>query len=254
MNSLPPRVQNRRPPPRGFHGHVLADLGRGIVAGTYPENSLLPRDMELQQLYGVSRTVLREALKTLAAKGLIQPRAAIGTRVLAREGWNMFDADVLQWHVEAGAVDSAFLFSLQEMRLALEPEAAALACIRRSDEQVAELYRCVDLMGGTTLSGDEFVQHDLSFHIVVAEASGNPFMRAISGLIELALVETFTVSSPSIKTERHRVSVARHRAVAAAIEQRKPEEARAAMRAVIWEGIDRVSEVTGKQPPQTRPA
>ena len=87
---------------RTHHGHVMRDLGLKIISGAYPENSILPGDAELLERFGVSRTVLREALKTLAAKGLIQPKAKIGTRVLERSHWNLFDPDILVWHFEAG--------------------------------------------------------------------------------------------------------------------------------------------------------
>ncbi|WP_353645293.1 FadR/GntR family transcriptional regulator [Mesorhizobium sp. WSM2239] len=249
MITIQPGI-SRTLPPKGFHGHVMADLGRGIVSGAFPESSILPRDAELQHRYGVSRTVLREALKTLAAKGLIMPKAKIGTRVMPRDNWNLFDPDILQWHADTGAVDAKFLFSLQEMRLALEPEAAALAAMRRTDEQVTELYRCVDRMGDPAVTGDDFVEYDLRLHIAIAEASQNPFMRAISGLIEVALATTFAVSSPIPNTERHKLTVERHRAIVSAIEGRDQAAARAAMRQVIQEGIDRVADVTGNLPPE----
>lgn len=249
MNALQ-RGISRTLPPKGFHGHVMGDLGRRIVRGEFPEQSILPRDAELQERYGVSRTVLREALKTLAAKGLIQPKAKIGTRVLARSGWNLFDPDILQWHADTGAVNADFLFNLQEMRLALEPEAAALAARRRSDAQVGDLYKWIERMGAPGVTGDDFVQSDLRLHIGIADASANPFMRAVSSLIEVALATTFTVSSPIPNTEQHRLNVARHRAIVEAIEKRNPDEARDAMRRVIQEGIDRVASATGMPPPE----
>jgi DNA-binding FadR family transcriptional regulator len=227
--------------PKGFHGAVIGDLGKGIVAGVFPENSILPGDAELQLRYGVSRTVLREALKTLAAKGLIQPKAKIGTRVLPRDSWNLFDPDILQWHADAGVVDAKFLFSLQEMRLALEPEAAALASLRHTDEQVAELYKWIDRMAAEGVTGADFVQADLRLHLAIADASSNPFMRAVSSLTEVALATTFTISSPIPNTEGHKQSVARHRAIVDAIARRDSEAARTAMRIVIQEGVDRVA-------------
>ena len=248
MNSIQSGITGTLPA-KGFHGHVMGDLGRSIVGGVYAENSILPRDGELQQYYGVSRTVMREALKTLAAKGMVQPKAKIGTRVLSRQSWNLFDPDILQWHAAVGAVDAKFLFSLSEMRLALEPEAAALAALRRSDDQVVEIYSWVDKMGEPTVSGQDFVDYDLRFHVTVAEASQNPFMRSISALIEVALAATFRVSSPIPNTKQHKLTVQRHRAIAEAIEMGNSEAARQAMRKVIQEGVDRVSEVTGKQPP-----
>ncbi|PWV92130.1 GntR family transcriptional regulator [Phyllobacterium myrsinacearum] len=229
---------------RTHHGHVMRDLGLRIVNGSYPENSILPGDAELLERFGVSRTVLREALKTLAAKGLIQPKAKIGTRVLERSNWNLFDPDILVWHFEAGA-SAAFLSSIVEMRLALEPEAAGLAALRRTEAQLAKLYEWVEEMGSTRESPAHFVHSDLQFHIAIAEASGNPFMRSISALIEVALVTTFTISSPIPNTERHMHSVARHRAIADAIRDRDVAAAKEAMRGVIQDGAERVLAASG---------
>jgi DNA-binding FadR family transcriptional regulator len=224
---------------RTHHGHVMRDLGLKIISGAYPENSILPGDAELLERFGVSRTVLREALKTLAAKGLIQPKAKIGTRVLERSRWNLFDPDILVWHFEAGA-SAQFLSSIVEMRLALEPEAAGLAALRRTDAQLEKLYHWVEKMGSAHESAQDFVYSDLQFHIAIADASGNPFMRSISALIEVALVTTFTISSPIPNSESHIISVARHAAIADAIKVGDVEAAKEAMRVVIREGADRV--------------
>src|SRR5690606_34269826 len=154
----------------------LWELGFAIVSGRYPQGSILPSDSELLERFGVSRTVLREALKTLAAKGLIEARARIGTRVLPRGRWNLFDADVLAWHFELGP-DIAFLRSLAEVRIGIEIEAAALAAERASPEQAETMIACVDRMAGAENPAD-FARHDLEFHRAVAEASGNPFMAS----------------------------------------------------------------------------
>src|SRR5688572_22937083 len=98
---------------RTNHAHIVDSLGRDIVSGAVPSGETLPGDSELMARFGVSRTVLREALKTLAAKGLIVPRARIGTRVTSRESWSLFDPDILNWHFEAG-IDEAFLVHLSE--------------------------------------------------------------------------------------------------------------------------------------------
>ncbi|WP_323748386.1 MULTISPECIES: FadR/GntR family transcriptional regulator [unclassified Phyllobacterium] len=228
----------------------MRDLGLKIVSGAYPENSILPGDTELLQRFGVSRTVLREALKTLAAKGLIQPKAKIGTRVLHRSQWNLFDPDILVWHFEAGA-SAEFLASIVEMRLALEPEAAGLAAIRRTDAQLATLFGWVEKMREARESAADFVHSDLQFHIAIAEASGNPFMRSISALIEVALVTTFTISSPIPNSESHVRSVERHAAIAKAIAAGDVEQAKEAMRVVINEGAERVL-VAGKSKAASR--
>ncbi|MRG58069.1 FCD domain-containing protein [Phyllobacterium sp. SYP-B3895] len=224
---------------RTHHGHVMRDLGLKIISGAYPENTILPGDAELLDRFGVSRTVLREALKTLAAKGLIQPKAKIGTRVRERSQWNLFDPDILVWHFEAGA-SAHFLSSIVEMRLALEPEAAGLAALHRTEDQLETLYHWVGKMGSASESAADFVYSDLQFHIAIAEASGNPFMRSISALIEVALVTTFTISSPIPNSESHVRSVARHAAIADAIKAGDAEAAKEAMRVVIREGAERV--------------
>src|SRR5690606_33133559 len=87
---------------RSHTAHVVRELGMDIVSGAYTEQSILPGDADLMQRFGVSRTVLREALRARAAKGLIQPKARIGTRVRDKANWNLFDPDVLIWHAEAG--------------------------------------------------------------------------------------------------------------------------------------------------------
>ena len=106
---------------RSAHDVVAQGIGRGILEGEFPIGSILPRDAELMERYSVSRTSLREALKTLAAKGLIEAKTKVGTTVLGRKtGWNMFDPDILAWQIGLG-VDRQFLASLFEIRQALEP-------------------------------------------------------------------------------------------------------------------------------------
>ncbi|MBE7184775.1 MAG: FadR family transcriptional regulator [Methylobacterium mesophilicum] len=227
----------------------MHDLGRDIVGGRYPETANLPGDTELMERFGVSRTVLREALKTLSAKGLIQAKAKIGTRVRERRFWNLFDPDILAWHVETGA-DTAFLSNLSEMRMALEPEAAALAARHRTDAQAQALFFWVERMEEARADVSLFVEADLRFHIAVAEASTNPFMRSISALIEVALAITFAISSPLPDTWRHDRTVRRHRDIAEAIRRGDEEGARKAMRVVIDDGGERVAAVMGREPPR----
>jgi DNA-binding FadR family transcriptional regulator len=223
-------------PVRSHTAHVVREIGVGIVSGSYPQNSILPGDAELMERFGVSRTVLREALRTLAGKGLIQPKARIGTRVRDKASWNLFDPDVLVWHARSG-FDPAFLEYLSEMRMALEPEAAVLAAARRTPLQLQHIYGWVEKMGTEGVTPAEFVDADLNFHLSVAAAAGNPFLRSISTLIEVALVELLTISSPMEDPVRHARSVGRHRAIADAIARRDSEAARLAMKAVVEEGI-----------------
>jgi len=230
---------------RNLHSDVLWDMGFAIVSGQYAEGSILPPDTELLERFRVSRTVLREALKTLAAKGLIEARARIGTRVLPRNRWNLFDADVLAWHFELGP-DVQFLQSLAEVRIGIEIEAAALAAERRSQEQAEHLLAAVDRMEAAR-TPEDFARHDLEFHKAVADASGNPFMASISALVEMALTAAFTISSPVSDKAALADTVGVHRRIAQAIGDKQPESARQAMREAIAQGFDRAA---GRMEPQ----
>ncbi|MCD7058945.1 FadR/GntR family transcriptional regulator [Pelagibacterium xiamenense] len=230
--------------PRNFHSQVIWALGTAIVQGDYPEGGILPGDTELTEQFGVSRTVLREALKTLSAKGLIEARARVGTRVLPRARWNMFDPDLLAWHLETG-LDINFVHHLAEVRMAVEPEAAALAAERRSGEHVEALMSWLGQMERTGQSAEEFAQNDLEFHKVVADASGNPFMVSLSAVVEVALTAAFKVSSPVEGGEAFDRAVGLHRDIAEAIADRRPDDAREAMRHAIRSGVDRASQALG---------
>ena len=226
------------PPARSHTARVVDDLGLAIVSGRQQPGSLLPGDSELIERYGVSRTVLREALKTLSAKGLLQAKARIGTRVRPRDSWNLFDPDVLIWHARLGFTPE-FLKHLGEMRLALEPEAAALAAQRTTPEQLSAIWSFVDRMGVPEIPPQDFVQADLGLHLAIAEAANNPFFQSISTLIEVALVAMLTVSSPAENKTELAQSVRQHRAIVEAIAAHDVGKARATMQAVVQQGIDR---------------
>ncbi|MGY4297032.1 DNA-binding FadR family transcriptional regulator/predicted dehydrogenase [Bradyrhizobium sp. i1.4.4] len=165
-------------------------IGVDIIAGRYAEGTRLPGDAEMIAMFGVSRPVLRESVKTLVAKGLLTTKARVGTVVRERAAWNMFDADVLAWHLDAG-IDKRFLNDLAEIRLAVEPRAAMLAAAQRSEDDLAELRRCMDRMRFEASDSVGFADADLALHVAVARASGNLFMRSIGHVIEAALRASF---------------------------------------------------------------
>ena len=224
---------------RTSHSQVVDELGRAIIGGDYPVGATLPGDIELALRFKVSRTVLREAMKTLAAKGLIVPRARIGTRVTPRNQWNLFDSDVLTWHFQVG-VDAEFLTHLSQIRLAFEPFAARLAAENATDDDVKLLYRLATEMGSTDHTPETLALADLKFHLGIAEASRNPFMRTVGSLIEAALVGVFKLSSPPLGDSRTAEISASHRLIVDAIAARDAEAAAQAMQAVIVTGRDRV--------------
>jgi DNA-binding FadR family transcriptional regulator len=224
---------------RSNHGHVVAELGRGIVSGKIRENSILPGDAELTARFGVSRTVLREAMKTLAAKRLVEAKAKVGTRVLDRAMWNFFDTDVLGWRVEAG-LDFEFIEHLAEMRMALEPAAAAAAATRATSDDIVALYAIAARFDDLSHTPETIAKVDLEFHVAIARMSGNPFMRSASALIEAALAISFQLSSPAASPEKIDEVATNHLKIAHAIASRDPQKATAAMRHVITVGKQRI--------------
>lgn len=219
------------------HAEVARSIGVDIIAGRYAQGCKLPGDADLTALFRVSRPVLREAVKTLVAKGLLSTKAKVGTVVRERGAWNMFDPDVLAWHLDAG-IDRPFLLDLAEIRLAVEPRAAALAATRRSPADLAAMRAAVGRMECEPSDSVGFADGDLQLHIAVANASGNPFMRSVGGVIEAALRASFLLSAPVEETERATAIVA-HAAIVDAIEAADPERAGAAMTAVIMNGLRR---------------
>jgi DNA-binding FadR family transcriptional regulator len=224
---------------RTSHAQVVDELGRAIITGEFPVGTTLPGDQELAQRFKVSRTVLREAMKTLAAKGMIVPRARIGTRVTPKSNWNLFDSDVLTWHFHTG-VDLEFLEHLSQIRLAFEPFAASLAAEQASAADIAELYALADAMADSNHTPETMAFADLKFHLAIAEASRNPFMRNVGSLIEAALVGIFKLSSPAASEKRMVEVAATHRRIVDAIAEHDPAAAAEAMRQVIVTGRDRI--------------
>lgn len=222
-------------PARSAHDLVVHGIGRRIVAGHYPIGSTLPGDADLMERFTVSRSVLREALKTLAAKGLIEPKTKVGTRILEEKRWNMFDADILSWRLQRGA-DAPFFENLFDIRQALEPLAAASASLRRSDDDIRRIEAAWRRMGPPEQTREGFTAADLDFHRAILDASGNPFLHSIGSVIETALAAAFALSAPVDDPERFALALRQHRTILDAIIARDADAASAAMTVVIIEG------------------
>jgi DNA-binding FadR family transcriptional regulator len=225
---------------RTSHAQVVDDLGKAIVSGAFPIGSILPGDSDLLQRFKVSRTVLRESMKTLAAKGLVVPRARVGTRVTEKIHWNMFDTAVLTWHFESG-VNEEFLLHLYDIRLAFEPFAAGLVAERASGEEIELLRRLAMAMAAPEHTPDSLAVADLHFHLAITEASHNPFMRSLGGLIEAALVGMFRMSAPPASKGFGNI-VDTHMAIVDAIAAGDGPAAHKAMEFVIFDGRQHVQE------------
>jgi DNA-binding FadR family transcriptional regulator len=225
---------------RSSHDIIARTVGKEILSGIYPPGANLPPEAALMQRFGVSRTVLREVMKTLSAKGLVVLKTRVGTRVLNSSSWNFFDAELLAWRVELG-LDEEFRRSLAEIRLAFEPSAAGLAAEHRTAAHVAQLRDCVRRMAESYRNRDKFAEADLEFHQLIGVACGNPMMRSLAAVIEAALFASFSQNTPVDDPSDLKATAASHGAVVDAIEDRNAVRASSAMVRVITSGQARIA-------------
>jgi len=221
------------------HDQIAAELGTEILTGVLRAGINLPPESDLIERFQVSRTVVREVMKTLAAKGLVVSKTRVGTRVREPSSWNFFDVDVLSWRVRNG-LDDEFRQSLTEIRRAVEPVAAALAAQRRTAKDLTVLRQQLSAMDRKDHTRLSFAEADLGFHLAIGAASGNPLMRSLASVIETALIASFSQSSP-VDSERDLANtVNSHVAIVDAIERRDERAAAAAMLKVIDIGLERI--------------
>lgn len=206
---------------RNLHGQVVNELGRRVVGGVYAAGALLPNEDQLCAELAVSRTALREAIKVLAAKGLLEPRPRIGTRVRPTEQWNLLDPDILAWRCATGA-DAEFLQHLTELREIIEPSAAALAATSHRPEQLADIARALDAMQDANHIS-EWVQADLAFHTAVLKATNNPLLMPLAAIIGSALESLLAVSART--SDNFKQALPDHQKVFDAIQARDAQSA-----------------------------
>jgi DNA-binding FadR family transcriptional regulator len=200
-------------------------LGTAILRGDYAPESILPREAEIMGTLGVSRTVLREALRTLTSKGLIESRPRVGTRVRPRHAWNLLDVDVLDWYSRV-AEPMQFALKLQEMREMIEPYAAGLAAASHADDTFGALAAAHAAMAAAR-NVDEWVRADLQFHLSVLIACSNELLIPLGTLIERTLEAQLRLNAK--RAEVFNASLAEHTAVFEAIRERDAAAARDAM-------------------------
>ncbi len=213
-----------------FHGHLRDRLGEAIVGGRHAEGSALPPEPQLCEAYGVSRTVVREAVKSLAAKGLVSTGPKVGTRVRPAEQWNWFDPDVVVWQSHVGLTHE-FLRDVQELRRVVEPAAVRLAAERATAADLAELEAAYAGMTQAVASGGDYVGPDLRFHQALLAASHNRMMVQMSKALAALLRTSFEVSSR--QPGRAAESLPLHRAILDAVLAREPAAAERASLTLI---------------------
>lgn len=223
---------------RSIQTHLVGTLGREIVGGLYPPGSLLPNVAEMCARFSVSRTALREAYSQLTAKALISARPKVGTRVRARAEWQIFDADVLAWHLQTSPSE-AFISNLYVLRQMVEPAAAALAATTASPatiDRIADAYARMERFHDG--SGD-LIEADLDFHMGILDATGNSFLAALGGLIHASLQCTFKFSWEG--AERiHGDRLRQHAEVFRAIRTRSPKVASRRMSELLRDSLNDV--------------
>lgn len=215
-------------PRRGLHGQLVDSLGREIVTGTYAPGD--PLDVSALQVdHEVSKTALREALRVLGAKGLVDARQKRGTIVSPAGAWNLLDPDVLRWQagMHTGAV---MLEALAEVRAIVEPPAARLAAARRTEADLAALERALAAMVGSAADPVAHAAVDVAFHRALLTASGNDLLGRIGAVFEAVL----RARDELVHRVGHREDFqAPHEAVLAAIREQRPERAHDAMDALL---------------------
>lgn len=209
---------------RGMHGMAVDAIGIRIVKGEFAPGQTL--DVEaIEREYDVSRTVLREALRVLAAKGLVSARPKRGTYVLPRAEWSLLDPDLLRWQF-AERSDAKFLQNLAEVRYIVEPAGARLAAERRSAEELEAMRETLAMLDDTSADPSAVVAADLQFHRALLYAAHNEILQRLELVIETGLLaRDLLVHGQGSWAE----SVSAHRAVLDAVEARDPEGAQRAM-------------------------
>ncbi|MDQ0380359.1 FadR/GntR family transcriptional regulator [Amycolatopsis thermophila] len=223
---------------RGVHGQTVATLGARIVSGEIPQGAVIDLG-DLGRDLDVSLTALREALKVLAAKGLVEARQKRGTSVRAREHWNLLDSDVIRWRSEAGDT-AAVLRDLAEVRAVVEPAAASMAARRRDDDDLAELDAALEEMRTARGAAAE-VAADLRWHRALLQATHNEMLARMDVFIEPAL----SLRDALVHETHAGDPVPSHAVVVDAIHRGDPGAAAAAVTALLDKAAEDVAGVIG---------
>jgi DNA-binding FadR family transcriptional regulator len=211
-----------------MHQAIAQDIGTRILTGEFKPGCLLPKEAVWSRKYKMSRTAVREAIKMLSAKGLIISRTKVGSRVQPRDRWNLLDREILGWYSQS-TDRRTFLNSIQQVRLVIEPEAAALAAANHTPQSLYLIDTAMAQMWKAT-SHEELVAADVNFHLSILRAAGNDLLVPLGFVIEAALAALFDYT---VRPKYWKAAKPLHEAIAVAIRQRRPEAARRAVRKLL---------------------
>ena len=215
---------------KNVHGNTLDLLGQRIVSGRYPCGTTLLPEQSLCNELGVSRTVIREVVKSLVAKGMLVTGPKVGTRVLPEENWNWFDPDVVAWQSKVG-LTNAFLRDLQELRRVVEPAGVRLAAERATPQDIADIELAYAGMKDAVENGGDYVAFDLMFHQGLLRACHNRMVVQMSKALGALLRTRFEISTT--RPDGPASSLHLHRAVLDAVIARSPAKAEKAILVLI---------------------
>lgn len=209
--------------------HVVRDqLARQIIGGELKADMVLPNELDLARDYGVSRTTIRDVLQSLEEKGLLERKTYKGTRIRSIHSWNLLDAEVLNWSCGI-MTQRRFFSSLMELRLIIEPQAAALAAIRNNDLELQTIRDAFDWMN---IDGQRIdPEGDVAFHHSIIKASGNMFVAQFGGAIRAALHHTIYLSGKEALDQGQ--SIENHRQLLHAIENHDARSSYAIMSRIL---------------------
>ncbi|MBN3803407.1 FadR family transcriptional regulator [Paraburkholderia sp. Ac-20336] len=200
-----------------LHRQVLNQMGEQICSGKFAPGDVLPSEPELAEQLQVSRITIRETMKSLSAKGMLQVRRRYGTVVLPRSQWQLFDPDVMTWRARASSADASLIQDLMELRLIIEPNAARLAALRATAEDKKAIRRAYNAMERAVAGHGEYVPADLAFHGAILTACHNQFVEQMQNALSAILRTSFELSSEIAGGPAR--SLPMHEALCVAIEQ-----------------------------------
>lgn len=207
-------------PRRGVFGMLVHDIGRRIVGGEFPPGETLPNEDELVARFRVSRTSFREAMKTLASKGLLEIRPKTGTRVRDQRHWNHTDPDLMVWYYETGP-SQAVLDALRDVRRVLEPAAAARAAQSATDAEISRIADAFAAMAASIGDPAAHCEADRAFHAAIFEATHNFILARLIDVIVIGIYGN-AVSATDAVVQGQAMSLPYHAAVLDAIRARDP--------------------------------
>lgn len=217
--------------PTGAVKQLVNQLGKQIANGKFAIGDNIPMEPELVTEYGVSRTVVREAIKVLSGKGMVRTARRYGTHVCDIDEWNLIDPDVIGWHEPTSPMARQIFVEATSFRLLIEPEAAALAAVSKNEKQRELIERAATAIEEDPEFGDNRLAADFAFHATVLDSSGSLLLKQFRGFLHAVL--KFSYDTGSIVIPNEHIDSDAHSKVAAAISRGNAELAEKHMRAMM---------------------